>query len=557
MMFRMSDMNQDLSSPKVSGAQSAAPLDAKALAEHSRLGLKAARVGTWTWCIDTDELIWSDLTYQLFGVDPHTFQPSRQSVENLVHPEDRGQIDQQVEHCLQTGGDFNCEYRIIWPNDESIHYLRSRGQVLLDRGEVRLTGACWDITERRVLEEQLAHERFLLRTLMQHLPDRIYFKDRQSRFIRVSDEMARCFGVKEMSEILGKTDFDFFSDEHAQQAFADEQRILHEGEALLNYEEHETWPDGREGWVSTTKVPLIDAGGQIIGTFGLSRDITERRRAEAQLARYAEELRRRNRDLEEDLEMARELQGALMPRHYPSFSEDGPAGPGSALRFSHIFTPSAVVSGDFFDIIKLSDTAAGIFICDVMGHGVRAALVAAIVRALIGETSEYAEDPGAFLKHLNQKLYGMLSQSGVAMFASASYVVADIAKGELRYANAGHPEPLCIRHGAQSTRALSLHRPGRGPVLGMFDTPVYETSANRLSAHDVVLQFTDGLYEVEAPSGELYDEQRLVQAVNRRVNLGAGDLCREVLAEIRQFSAKQQFTDDVCLVAVEVDRLCA
>ena len=165
----------------------------------------------------------------------------------------------------------------------------------------------------------------------------IYFKDASSRFIRVNDAMIRWFGAKDLAEVVGKTDADFFSEEHARQAFADEQRILETGEPLRGYVEKETWPDGHETWASTTKLPMRDAKGKIIGTFGLSRDITERRQAEEQLARYAEELRRRNQELEEDLDMARELQGALMPRHYPYFANPANAQGVSALRFSHVF----------------------------------------------------------------------------------------------------------------------------------------------------------------------------------------------------------------------------
>ena len=156
-----------------------------------------------------------------------------------------------------------------------------------------MTGACWDITERKTIEDELARERFLLRTLMEHIPDKIYFKDAASRFIWLSHETLARFGATDPAEILGKTDFDFFKEEHARQAFEDEQKIIHTGEPLVNLEERETWADGRETWVSTTKMPLVDVNGKIIGTFGLSRDITEHKRAEAQLARYAEELRRK------------------------------------------------------------------------------------------------------------------------------------------------------------------------------------------------------------------------------------------------------------------------
>ena len=81
--------------------------------------------------------------------------------------------------------------------------------------------------------------------------------------------------------MVGKSDFDLFSDEHALQAFEDEKRIMQTGEPVIDLEERETWPDRPDTWVSTTKMPLRDAQGRIIGTFGVSRDITARKRAEA------------------------------------------------------------------------------------------------------------------------------------------------------------------------------------------------------------------------------------------------------------------------------------
>jgi sigma-B regulation protein RsbU (phosphoserine phosphatase) len=388
------------------------------------------------------------------------------------------------------------------------------------------------------------------------MPDKIYFKDTESRFLWASHETLVLFGTTDPAKVIGKTDFDFFREEHARRAFDDEQEIIRTGKPMVNLEERETWADGHETWVSTTKMPLRDVTGKIIGTFGLSREITENKRAEAQLAKYAEELRRRNEELEQDLGMARELQNALMPRHYPCFPHNA-APSDSALHFSHFFNASTAVSGDFFDILELSNNTAGIFICDVMGHGVRAALVAAIVRALVGELKEIGHHPAEFLTKLNEKLYGILKQTDIPMFASAFYVVADLEKGELRYANAGHPDPLCVRHEDSEAQAVPLNHCKRGPVLGMFPKAEYGESQMPIAVHDMVLLFTDGLFEVEGADGELYDQKCLMRAVNRRANLHAGELCGEVLAEIRQFSAKNQFDDDVCLVALEVERLGA
>ena len=127
-------------------------------------------------------------------------------------------------------------------------------------------------------------DRYLLDTLMEQTADQVYFKDDTSRFVRISRGLANRLGLDDPAEAIGKTDFDFFSGEHADAAFADEQRLMQTGESLIGIEERETWTDGREAWVSTTKVPLREPDGQVIGLFGISRDITERRLTAKHLA---------------------------------------------------------------------------------------------------------------------------------------------------------------------------------------------------------------------------------------------------------------------------------
>jgi len=141
-----------------------------------------------------------------------------------------------------------------------------------------------EIDQRARAEAALAAEREMINALMENVPDHIYFKDRDSRFIRINRSMAAAFGLKDPDEAAGRSDADFFTAEHAQNALADEQRILRTGEPLIDREEKETWPDGSTTWVSSTKQALRDKAGSVIGTFGVSRDITARKRAERQLA---------------------------------------------------------------------------------------------------------------------------------------------------------------------------------------------------------------------------------------------------------------------------------
>jgi PAS domain S-box-containing protein len=161
--------------------------------------------------------------------------------------------------------------------------MKSAGQSLIESGEAEeplVARTLVDITEHKQAEQALAQERDLLGTLMDNLPDHIYFKDRQSRFLRINRAHAIAFGLSDPGQAVGKTDFDFFAAEHAQQAYNDEQEVITTGKPMTAKEEKETWPDGRVTWASTTKMPFRDANGAIIGTFGVSRDITERKQAE-------------------------------------------------------------------------------------------------------------------------------------------------------------------------------------------------------------------------------------------------------------------------------------
>lgn len=140
-----------------------------------------------------------------------------------------------------------------------------------------------EIHEREQMQSALAAERDLVNALLDTIPDHLYFKDRESRFIRISRSMAAIFNLRSPDEALGKSDFDFFAPEHARRARADEEEIMNSGCPLVGREEKETWPDGTSNWVSSTKQCLRDKAGNIVGTFGISRDITGRKRAEDRL----------------------------------------------------------------------------------------------------------------------------------------------------------------------------------------------------------------------------------------------------------------------------------
>jgi PAS domain S-box-containing protein len=130
----------------------------------------------------------------------------------------------------------------------------------------------------------------LLNALLAATPDHLYFKDRNSRFLHTSLSQARAFGCQAAAELIGKSDFDFFDEQHARTAFEDEQRIIATGEPMLGRLEKETWHDGHVTWVLTHKLPLRNDAGEIIGTFGVSKDVTAAKETELALERAQREL---------------------------------------------------------------------------------------------------------------------------------------------------------------------------------------------------------------------------------------------------------------------------
>lgn len=147
-----------------------------------------------------------------------------------------------------------------------------------------------EVNARKQAEETLAYEQYLMKILMDNVPDYIYFKDKESRFIRINKSHATSFGFDDPADAIGKSDFDFFNKELAQQFFEAEQNIVKTGQPIIGIEEKQTGADKPDKWLLTTKMPIKNNVGEIIGTFGISQDITERKQAEEALLKKFREL---------------------------------------------------------------------------------------------------------------------------------------------------------------------------------------------------------------------------------------------------------------------------
>jgi phosphoserine phosphatase RsbU/P len=393
--------------------------------------------------------------------------------------------------------------------------------------------------------------------LLEHATDQVYFKDVEGRFICASRAVAEFMGIRNPSDLIGKSDFDFWSQPTALAAAADEKQIIATGNPLIGKVERLVHPDGRVTWDYTTKLPLRNAGGEIIGICGINKDFTAIKKMEDALEEERNrlkittaELEAKNFQLEADLRMAREVQNALLPREYPSLPGYDLSGH-PPFTFAHYYRPAATVGGDFFDFFPLSQNRLGIFICDVMGHGLRAALVTAIIRAVLEELRPVMFNAGRFLSMLNLRLRSILERVDEPFVATAFYLIVDATSFEVQYANAAHPVPVRLCRTKDTAEPITKDKSKAGPGLGLFDEASYSTFTCPFEPDDCLVLFTDGLYEVDSPDGKEFGSASLISSLHRFSALPVKQLFPAIVSEVCRFSARDDFVDDICMVAIE------
>ena len=272
---------------------------------------QAANVGSFVWNPSDDSLIWSRHTFTMAGLDPARFAGNlSDAMAELIHPDDLPNIAGQIEAMVREKHTWPMEFRIIRP-DGQIRWWRSSAEFTFDEhGEIaKGIGFHFDITERKQSEQALAAERNLLRTLIDALPDWVYVKDLESRYVIANQAMARGLDLSDPAEVVGKTTKDIHSPDLAEMYLRRDEEVMHSGETSLVFEPVRL-PSGEVREFMTIKAPLRDAQGAIIGLVGASRDVTEIRRAE-QALRESEEKYRLLAETANDLIIAYDLEGRL------------------------------------------------------------------------------------------------------------------------------------------------------------------------------------------------------------------------------------------------------
>lgn len=249
-----------------------------------------------------------------------------------------------------------------------------------------------------------------------------------------------------------------------------------------------------------------------------------------------------------DLEMAREFQHALLPNEYPEVPLPG-SNDSLRLSFAHFYQAAATVGGDFFDLIRIDDHRAGVFIADVMGHGARSALVTAILRALVHNGTPRVTSPGDFLTELNGHFHDMVARSGHTLFVTAFFMILDTKRQKLSWAVAGHPAPLRLRDG----KAEPLWQDAqRQPALGLVPRIPYTSHEEPLHADERFLLFTDGLIEAENAASEQFGIERLIELFATTGHINTAAVPSAIVDELFRYQDKDTMDDDLCLLVVDI-----
>ncbi len=272
-----------------------------------------------------------------------------------------------------------------------------------------------------------------------------------------------------------------------------------------------------------------------------SHEVLARVRSLLRIKQYHDALEAHNDRLEEELKMARKVQDSLMPQ--------GTIDLGGFRIFSH-YTPEMTVGGDFFDLWEIERGRLGVFISDVMGHGVSAAFVTMLIKTIVEEVRAQTDEPARLLEELNTRFNKLIS-SQLFMFATAFCGVLDLSRETLCCANAGHPFPFLIQRRQRRCEPVGEGCIGNG--LGLLPNSTYTTCSYPFGGVDGLFLYTDGAYEIRNLLGEEFSPERIQHLLIQQISQPGTVLIDHVLTSIDQFSGGTPNDDDITVVAIDVN----
>ena len=394
-------------------------------------------------------------------------------------------------------------------------------------------GISTDITERKKAEKALRDSEALYHSLVETLPVCLFRKDRQGRFAFANQPF--CAEVRHgLADIVGKTDRDLYPPELADKYMRDAQRVIETGEIIEEVEE-QLGSDGGKRYFRTLKAPLRDSRQEVIGMQGIYWDITDRKRAEEELAHASAEFR-----------VARRIQQKLFPTCTPRVAGMDISSATFVFDIGGASYPAEAIGGDYYDYVPLTDGSLGVAIGDVSGHGVGPALMMAEVRAYLRAFAHMSDEPGAILGLVNRVILPDIEGD---RFITLLLARLDPAGRTFVYASAGHPTGYILNAAGEVKQAL----PSTAIPLGIMPECGFPSSTPiPLETGDLILFLTDGIVEARSPDGAIFGTRRTIDLVRCYRHSPARQIVENLYHAVRAYAQNQPQYDDITATVIKV-----
>lgn len=339
-------------------------------------------------------------------------------------------------------------------------------------------------------------------------------------------------------EALGNNPRILKSGEQPSEFYSEMWKTISAGETWRG-EFHNKKRNGDLYWESASISPILDDNGTVTHYIAVKEDITERKEAQEALFISEEKLRIRNHQMEKDMKIAQAAQKGLI-------QTDVPVDP--FMTVAYRYNPLDKVGGDYFSFFHRGPGEMGIFLCDISGHGIAAALFTALIKsAAEGAFRKHAEDPVHYIKTLNRELKDHLSN----YFITGIYGILKVVEGgnaTFTFSNGGHPLPILFRHDS----SISLIGKSN-TVIGILDEPLFEEQVINLSAGDRLFLYTDGIPETGNSNKEIIDfDEDLLTLFSRSQCKTLEETTDKILHEVKKFRGDSPPGDDISLIGLEI-----